>query len=79
MTDAVPTGKTQAVIFDFDGTLTKDKLNHTTWESIWINLGYSEKHAKNYIKNIIEKKYLILNGVKLQKKNLKNVIFIKKT
>ncbi len=36
-----PTGKTQVVVFDFDGTLTSGKTNKTTWESIWMNLGYS--------------------------------------
>lgn len=38
-----PTGKTQAVVFDFDGTLTSRKVNMTTWESIWTKLGYDVK------------------------------------
>ena len=38
-----PTGKTRAVIFDFDGTLTSGKTNKTTWESIWTHLDYDVK------------------------------------
>ncbi len=34
------TGKTQAGVFDFDGTLTCGRINQTIWESIWISLGY---------------------------------------
>lgn len=37
----VATGKTQVVVFDFDGTLTENcSVAKTTWESIWIELGY---------------------------------------
>ena len=32
---AKPTGKTQVVVFDFDGTLTSGKTNRTTWEGLW--------------------------------------------
>ena len=39
----MPTGKTQAVIFDFDGTLTYGKTNKTTWERLWTCLGYNVK------------------------------------
>lgn len=38
--EAPETGKTRAVVFDFDGTLTSGKTNRTTWESIWSKLGY---------------------------------------
>lgn len=43
--------KTEAVVFDFDGTLTTTNKVRTTWESIWTMLGYSvndcvELHAK---------------------------------
>lgn len=41
--EIAPTGKTQAVVFDFDGTLTEGKSNKTTWESIWVSLGYDIK------------------------------------
>ena len=39
------TGHIQAVIFDFDGTLTNTKLR-TTWESIWEILGYDVKECQ---------------------------------
>lgn len=45
-TGVMPTGKTQAIVFDFDGTLTRDKFNRTIWEIIWISLGYSEKDCQ---------------------------------
>lgn len=46
-TEDIPsTGKTQAVVFDFDGTLTSGKANRTTWESIWISLGYDVKQCQ---------------------------------
>lgn len=35
-----PCGKTKAVIFDFDGTLTVEQFNKTTWEQLWISLKY---------------------------------------
>jgi HAD superfamily phosphoserine phosphatase-like hydrolase len=31
---------TRVVAFDFDGTLTKEADNRTTWEKIWVSLGY---------------------------------------
>ncbi len=37
------TGKTQVVVFDFDGTLTTSSTKRTTWESIWVGLGYDVK------------------------------------
>lgn len=30
----------KAVVFDFDGTLTKPQLGYNTWETIWTELGY---------------------------------------
>lgn len=41
--EIVPTNKTQAVVFDFDGTLTSGKTGRTTWERLWMDLGYSVK------------------------------------
>ena len=32
---------TKVVVFDFDGTLTQSYDNKTTWEKIWVSLGYS--------------------------------------
>lgn len=43
----LPSGKTKAVVFDFDGTLTLGKTTQTTWESIWIKLGYDVKECQN--------------------------------
>jgi len=42
-----PTGKTQAVVFDFDGTLTMGNTIKTTWESIWIALGYDVQECRD--------------------------------
>lgn len=39
-------GHIQAVVFDFDGTLTKTKLR-TTWESLWEILGYDVQECRN--------------------------------
>jgi HAD superfamily phosphoserine phosphatase-like hydrolase len=33
--------QTRVVAFDFDGTLTKKTDNRTTWEKLWVILGYS--------------------------------------
>jgi phosphoserine phosphatase len=33
--------KAKAVVFDFDGTLTKPGSTRTTWEAIWESLGYN--------------------------------------
>ena len=33
-------GRTQVIVFDFDGTIAKGKLSRTSWESIWTALGY---------------------------------------
>ncbi|WFF71814.1 HAD-IB family phosphatase [Proteiniclasticum sp. QWL-01] len=38
---------TRAVIFDFDGTLTAGESKDTTWEKIWIELGYDKTECKN--------------------------------
>lgn len=48
-------GKTQAVVFDFDGTLTKDKVNKTTWERIWVALGYTEYDCQKLHKRYNQK------------------------
>lgn len=53
--EIMATGKTQAVVFDFDGTLTTNKINRTTWENIWIALGYSEKDCQELHKRFNQK------------------------
>lgn len=40
------TGQTKAVVFDFDGTLTESHATKTTWESIWIALGYDVEECR---------------------------------
>ena len=40
------TGHIQAVVFDFDGTLTNTK-SRTTWESLWEMLGYDVRECQN--------------------------------
>lgn len=40
--------RTKAVVFDFDGTLTTGNLNRTTWEDLWIALGYDVNFCKYY-------------------------------
>jgi HAD superfamily phosphoserine phosphatase-like hydrolase len=52
-----PTNTIRAVVFDFGGTLTKGHKDGSTWETIWIRLGYDiqeckklhEKFSKNEI------------------------------
>ena len=41
-----PTGRTQVVVFDFDGTLAVGKSNQTTWETIWVSLGYTRDDCR---------------------------------
>lgn len=40
------TGRTQAVVFDFDGTLTDGTAVKTTWESIWTAIGYDVEECR---------------------------------
>ena len=39
-------GRTQAVVFDFDGTLTDSAVAKTTWESIWTALEYDVSECR---------------------------------
>lgn len=41
----LPTGKSQVVIFDFDGTLVYED-NKTTWERLWMLLGYQDRDCQ---------------------------------
>ena len=41
-----PIGKIQVVVFDFDGTLTNLDFTKTTWEYIWVELGYSAEECR---------------------------------
>ncbi len=49
-------GKTKVVLFDFDGTLTIDSKSHTTWETLWIHLGYDISECQELHKQFNEKK-----------------------
>lgn len=40
--------KTKAVIFDFDGTITKHNECKSTWEELWKKLGYDVELCRNY-------------------------------
>lgn len=40
--------RTKVVIFDFDGTLTRRDIGLTTWEQIWVDLGYSVNECGKY-------------------------------
>ena len=45
----------KVVVFDFDGTLTIDNDKTTTWERIWLNLGYSIKDCALYHQQYMRK------------------------
>jgi len=47
---------TRAVVFDFDGTLTLRKENLTTWERIWLELGYDLNECAEYLRQFADKK-----------------------
>lgn len=40
----------KAVVFDFDGTLTRPQLGYNTWETIWTELGYPVEYCEKYHK-----------------------------
>ncbi len=49
-------GRTLAVVFDFDGTLTTKKDALSTWEKIWLALGYDQSDCEKYLKLYKQKK-----------------------
>lgn len=70
-----PTGHIKAVVFDFDGTLTQDKANRTTWESLWINLGYSARDCQELLlqynqKEISHEEWCKITELKFRERNL---------
>lgn len=72
---AQATGKTQVVVFDFDGTLTAGKINKTTWESLWTSLDYDVKMCQDlhmrYDRNeISHKEWRKLTEQKFWERNL---------
>jgi phosphoserine phosphatase len=46
----------KVLVFDFDGTLTNRKDNLTTWEKVWVKLGYSVNDCGKYHSQFSKKK-----------------------
>ena len=72
----------KAVIFDFDGTLTKPGSTRTTWESIWQSLGYEDNEcgllANRYFrKEITHSEWCQLTLEKFKKRKLTQDMVIK--
>lgn len=70
------TGKTQVIVFDFDGTLTSGKSDRTTWEYLWIRLGYDVKechelHRRFNLKEISHDEWCKLTEIKFKKGGLR--------
>jgi len=70
-----PSGFTRAVVFDFDGTLTEVSSVRTTWESIWVALGYDvqecrDLHTEFDKKRITHEQWCDLTTAKFKAKNL---------
>ena len=68
---------TKVVLFDFDGTLTSHKDDITTWERIWLKLGFGiedcgELHKKYSKLEITHKQWCKLTEDKFREKSLKN-------
>lgn len=73
--DILPTGKTQVVVFDFDGTLTSTKSTQTTWETIWVNLGYDitvcqSLHQRYDRKELSHEEWCNITEEKFKERNL---------
>jgi len=49
--------ETKAVVFDFDGTLTRTQDQRTTWEMIWVSLGYSINDCANLHRRFQRKEF----------------------
>jgi HAD superfamily phosphoserine phosphatase-like hydrolase len=68
--------QTKVVAFDFDGTLTKNLDHRTTWERIWVALGYtieecSDLHRRFSRKEFSHQKWCELTFEKFRKARLK--------
>lgn len=69
------TGRIQAIVFDFDGTLTIGKHERTTWEDIWISLGYNikacqELHLQYNRHEITHAEWCEKTGIMFRQRNL---------
>ena len=65
----------KVVVFDFDGTLTISHNNYTTWEKIWLYLGYevnecAELHRQYSIAEITHKQWCTITEKKFQSNKL---------
>ena len=74
--------RTQAVVFDFDGTLTETHTTRTTWETIWTELGYDveecrDLHAKFNRKEISHVEWCRLTSAKFRDKGLNKELLIR--
>jgi HAD superfamily phosphoserine phosphatase-like hydrolase len=70
--------KTRVVLLDFDGTLTRSNNDHTTWEEIWVRLGYgvnecAEFHRKFTNGEITHLEWCELTAKKFRAKHLTKV------
>ncbi|MGL1959417.1 MAG: DUF4062 domain-containing protein [Colwellia sp.] len=68
---------TKIVVFDFDGTMTykSDENEHTTWERIWLELGYdinecAKLHRKYSLSEITHKEWCLKTEDKFKNKKL---------
>jgi HAD superfamily phosphoserine phosphatase-like hydrolase len=76
------TGKTQVVVFDFDGTLTKGNTIRTRWESIWTELKYDigecqELHAQFVKGDFSHAEWCKKTEIKFKKRNLNKETLLK--
>lgn len=76
MNVSAPTGQTQMVVFDFDGTLTEQHGDRTTWESIWTSLGYDvdecrRLHDRYNRRQISHPEWCALTAEKFRKRRLR--------
>lgn len=50
-----PVNDAKAVVFDFDGTLTKTRNNYSSWQLIWLYLGYKLEDCGRYHRKYVNK------------------------
>lgn len=72
----------KAVVFDFDGTLTKPYFGYNTWETIWTELGYPVEYCEKYHrmfsnKEITHDEWCEITEKYFKEKNLTKNIIVK--
>ncbi len=50
-----PVNNAKVVVFDFDGTLTKTPNNYSSWQLIWLHLGYKLEDCGRYHRKYVNK------------------------